>query len=405
MTPAQLDAADPLAHFRALFRLRDGLIYLDGNSLGPMPLATAARMTATVEQEWGEGLITSWNAADWVRAPRRIGAKIAKLIGAESDEVIAADSTSINIFKALTAALSLRPERRVILSEQTNFPTDIYMMQGLARFAGIEAVTVAPDDVVARLSDDVAVLLLTQVHYKSGLVRDMAQVTTRAQAAGALVVWDLSHSAGALPVDLNGAGADFAVGCGYKYLNGGPGAPAFLFAARRHHVAAQPVLTGWFGHANPFAFAEDYEPAEGIARFLCGTPPILGLAALEEGVDLSLGADMTKIRAKSLALTDLYIALMEPLCAEYGFRLVSPRDPSRRGSQVSYAHPNGYEICQALIARGVIGDFRAPDILRVGFAPLYIRHVDVAEAVARLADICAARAWDRPEYRVRGAVT
>jgi kynureninase len=404
MTPEQMDVADPLAKFRERFRLRDGLIYLDGNSLGPLPKATAERMAEVVGREWGDGLIGSWNAAEWVTAPQRIGAKIARLIGAEPDEVIAADSTSVNIFKALTAALSLRPDRRVLLSERTNFPTDVYMMQGLAAFAGVETATVAPEKLLESLDERVGVLLLTQVHYKSGLVRDLAEVTARAHAAGALVVWDLSHSAGAIPVDLNGAGADFAVGCGYKYLNGGPGAPAFLFAAKRHH-GAQPVLSGWFGHAQPFAFDEDYAPAEGITRFLCGTPPILGLAALETGVDLMLGADMAAIRAKSVALTELFIARMEPLCAAFGFRLASPSDPARRGSQVSYAHPHGYEIMQALIARDVIGDFRAPDILRFGFAPLYTRFADVAEAVERLRGICETREWDRAGYRVRGAVT
>jgi kynureninase len=405
MTPDQLDAADPLRAFRKRFQLRDGLIYLDGNSLGALPKATAGRMAEVISREWGDGLIGSWNAADWVTAPQRIGAKIARLIGAEADEVIAADSTSVNIFKALTAALSLRPDRRVILSERTNFPTDVYMMQGLAGVADVQAVTVAPDELLDRLDEDVAVLLLTQVHYKSGLVRDMAEVTARAHAAGALVIWDLSHSAGAIPVDLNGAGADFAVGCGYKYLNGGPGAPAFLFAAKHHQAKATPVLSGWFGHSQPFAFDEDYAPAEGITRFLCGTPPILGLAALEVGVDLMLEADMAAIRAKSLALTDLFITLMEPLCADHGFRLASPRDAAPRGSQVSYLHPHGYEICQALIARDVIGDFRAPDILRFGFTPLYTRYADAAEAVERLRDICVTRAWDRSEYRARSAVT
>lgn len=405
MTPQELDAADPLASFRDRFQLRDGLIYLDGNSLGAMPKAAAARMAGVVRREWGEGLIASWNTADWVTAPQRIGAKIARLVGAEADEVIAADSTSVNIFKALTASLSLRPGRGVILSERTNFPTDVYMMQGLARFAGVEAVTVAPNDLLDRLDESVAVLLLTQVHYKSGQVRDMAEVTARAHAAGVLIIWDLSHSAGAVPVDLNGANADFAVGCGYKYLNGGPGAPAFLYAARRHQAEAQPVLSGWFGHAQPFAFDEDYAPAEGVTRFLCGTPPVLGLAALEVGVDLMLEADMSAVRAKSVALTELFIERMEPLCEALGFALASPRDPSRRGSQVSYAHPNGYEIMQALIARDVVGDFRAPDILRFGFTPLYTRFADVTEAVKRLRDICETRAWDRPEFRVRSAVT
>lgn len=403
---AALDARDPLRGFRDAFQLRDGLIYVDGNSLGAAPRATAERLARTVTQEWADGLITSWLGAEWSTAPQRIGDKIASIIGAAPGEVIAADSTSVNIFKALTAALSLRPDRGVILSESGNFPTDVYMMQGIEAFSGgrVRALTVDPEAVVNRLDDDVAVLLLTQVHYKSGLIRDMAEVTRRAHAKGVLVVWDLSHSAGAIEVDLNGANADFAVGCGYKYLNGGPGAPAFLFAARRHH-AARPVLSGWFGHASPFTFEEDYRPAEGITRFLCGTPPVLGLAALECGVDLLNQADMQDVRRKSLGLSQLFIESMEERCGEFGFRLASPLDPAVRGSQVSYTHPNGYEIVQALKERDVIGDFRAPDILRFGFTPLYLRYADVVEAVERLREICLTRAWAKPEYRVRAAVT
>lgn len=403
---AALDAQDPLRSFRDAFQLREGLIYVDGNSLGAAPRATAERLARTVTQEWADGLITSWLGAEWSTAPQRIGDKIASIIGAGSGEVIAADSTSVNIFKALTAALSLQPDRGVILSESGNFPTDVYMMQGIEAFSGgrVRALTVDPEAVVDRLDDDVAVLLLTQVHYKSGLIRDMAEVTRRAHAKGVLVVWDLSHSAGAIEVDLNGANADFAVGCGYKYLNGGPGAPAFLFAARRHH-AARPVLSGWFGHASPFTFEEDYRPAEGITRFLCGTPPILGLAALECGVDLLNRADMQEVRRKSLGLSQLFIERVEARCGEFGFLLASPLDPALRGSQVSYTHPNGYEIVQALKERDVIGDFRAPDILRFGFTPLYLRYADVVEAVERLREICLTRAWDKPEYRVRAAVT
>jgi kynureninase len=402
----QMDAADPLARFREAFSLREGLIYLDGNSLGALPRATGPRVADAIAREWGEGLITSWLGADWVNAPRRVGDKIARLLGAEPGELIVADSTSVNIFKALTAALSLRPDRSVILSEAGNFPTDLYMMQGLEAFSGgrVRAEAVAPEDVLDRLGPDVAVLLLTQVHYKSGLVRDMAEVTRRAHAAGVLAVWDLSHSAGAIPVDLNGAGADFAVGCGYKYLNGGPGAPAFLFAARRHH-RAMPVLSGWFGHARPFDFDDAYVPADGIERFLCGTPGVLGLTALECGVDLMLAADMSAIRAKSLALSELFIACMAERCANHGFELVSPAAPALRGSQVAYAHPQGYAIMQALKAAEVIGDFRAPDILRFGFTPLYLRHVDVVDAVERLADICETQRWDQPAYHVRAVVT
>ena len=401
-----LDAADPLAHFRERFHLREGLIYLDGNSLGALPKATSDRLAGVIGEEWGEGLITSWLEALWSTAPRRIGDKIGRLIGANPGEIVATDSTSINIFKALTAALSLRRERTVILSEATNFPTDVYMMQGIEAFSGgrVKAATVAPDDIVEALNDDVAVLLLTQVHYKSGRVRDMAAITRAAHDAGALVVWDLSHSAGAIPVDLNGANADFAIGCGYKFLTGGPGAPAYLFAAARHH-SATPVLSGWFGHARPFAFEEDYDPAAGIERFQCGTPPVLGLSALEVGVDLMLEADMAEIRRKSLALGDLFIEQMRPLCEAYGFELISPEDHATRGSQVAYAHPQGYQIVQALKEYDVIADFRAPDILRFGLTPLYLRYCDIVETVDRLETVCATRAWDKPQYHQRAAVT
>lgn len=401
-----LDAADPLAPFRDRFYLREGLIYLDGNSLGALPKATGERLSEVIGAEWGEGLITSWLGASWSTAPRRIGDKIGRLIGANPGEIVATDSTSVNIFKALTAALSLRRERTVILSEATNFPTDVYMMQGIEAFSGgrVRAVTVAPDAIVEALNDDVAVLLLTQVHYKSGRVRDMAAITRRAHEVGALVVWDLSHSAGAIPVDLNGANADFAIGCGYKFLNGGPGAPAYLFAAARHH-GATPVLSGWFGHARPFAFEEDYDPAAGIERFQCGTPPVLGLAALEVGIDLILEADMAEIRRKSLALGDLFIEQMQPLCGNYGFELVSMQGHAERGSQVAYAHPQGYQIVQALKEVDVIADFRAPDILRFGLTPLYLRYQDIVETVERLEKVCATRAWDKPQYHQRAAVT
>lgn len=403
---AKLDETDPLRGFRERFLLNDGQIYLDGNSLGVLPKVTAERMRDAVQKEWGQGLITSWLSADWVNSPRRIGDKIARLIGAQPGEVVAADSTSVNIFKALTAALSLQSDRKVLLTEETNFPTDSYMMQGLAKFGGdaIRHLAVAPEDVLDRLSDDVAVLLLTQVHYKTGLIRDMAEVTRRAHEVGALVVWDLSHSTGAIEVDLNGADADFAVGCGYKFLNGGPGAPAYLFAASRHHHA-EPVLSGWFGHARPFDFEEEYHAAAGIERFLCGTPPVLGMIALECGVDLMLEADMAEVRRKSVALGELFVTLMEERCGEFGFELICPADPALRGSQIAYAHPSGYEMMQALKARGVIGDFRAPDIMRFGLTPLYIGYADVVDAVEHLRSICESREWDRPEYRTRAAVT
>jgi len=402
-----LDAADPLALFRERFVLEDGVIYLDGNSLGALPVATAERLGQVVGDEWGRGLIRSWNAAGWMDQPGRVGDKIAALIGAGPGEVVAADSTSVNIFKALTAALQLNPGRRVLLSERGSFPTDIYMMQGLETLLDgrVAARFVDPDEVLGALDDDVAVLLLTHVHYKSGRIWDMAGVTRAAHDAGALVIWDLSHSAGALPVDLNGAEADFAVGCGYKYLNGGPGAPAFIFVAGRHQAGAPPALSGWLGHGDPFAFDDRYWPAAGIERYRCGTPGVLAMAALEVGVDLMAEADMTALRAKSGRLGDLFLALVDDLCAGHGFSPACPREAAERGSQVSLHHEQGYAIMQALIADGVIGDFRAPDILRFGFAPLYVRYVDVYDAVAKLAAIMREGAWERPEFQVRQAVT
>jgi len=403
---AVLDAADPLAKFRDRFRLRDGLIYMDGNSLGPLTNAARERLHKTIDDEWGEGLITSWLGAEWSTAPRRIGDKIAALLGANAGEVIVADSTSVNIFKALTATLSLRPGRSKILSEKTNFPTDVYMMQGVEAFSNqaIEVVTTPPEGILDQIDDTVAAVLLTQVHYKSGLIRDMAETTARIQQTGALVIWDLSHSAGAIPVALNTANADFAIGCGYKFLNGGPGAPAYIFAARRHHTAV-PVLSGWFGHAKPFDFEEDYRPADGIERFLCGTPPVLGMSALAAGVDLMLEADMEQIRAKSITCGEFFTELMEPVCAQYGFELASPANPMRRGSQVAYAHEQGYAMVQALKELDVIADFRAPNDIRFGLTPLYQRYVDIVDAVDRLEQVCREKRWDNPAYRERAAVT
>ncbi len=402
-----LDAQDPLARFRDRFQMREGLIYLDGNSLGCMPKATPDRMADTLSREWGEGLITSWLDADWANAPQRVGDKIAQLIGALPGEVIAADSTSVNIFKALTGALSLRPERSTILTETTNFPTDSYMMQGIEQFSGgrIQARAVAPNDVLDAVDETTAAVLLTHVHYKSAKARDLAETTRRIQASGALVIWDLSHSTGAVDIDLGAANADFAVGCGYKFLNGGPGAPAFIYVARRNQ-SASPVLSGWFGHANPFAFEEGYRPAEGVDRFLCGTPYVLGLAALEVGVDMMLEAEMRAVRAKSIALGQLLIEAMEPLCAEHGFVLASPADPNHRGSHVGYAHENAYAMVQALRdEEDVIADFRTPDIIRFGLTPLTLRHADIVEAVRRLQSVCASKSWDKPAYRTLSAVT
>lgn len=402
-----LDAADPLAPFRDQFDLPEGMIYLDGNSLGPPPRTAHKRMDETMRREWGEGLITSWTGADWIGAPQRIGDKIAPLIGAKAGEVIVADSTSINVFKALGAACSLNRGRRKILTERGNFPTDGYMIEG---FAGISNGAVAhssvdPDDLLDALDEDTGVLLLTQVHYKTGRIWDMTETTARAHGAGALVIWDLSHSAGAIEVDLNGAGADFALGCGYKFLNGGPGAPAYLFAATRHQKKAQAVLSGWFGHRRPFDFTHAYEAAETVAKFQCGTPPIISLAALECGVDLMSRVDMKALRQKSMALGELFATLMDERCSAFGFRLVSPRDAKLRGAQISYAHDHGYEIMQALRAADIIGDFRAPDIMRFGMTPLYLRFSDIFDAVERIRDVMASGAWRRPEYAERRRVT
>lgn len=401
----RLDAADPLAGFRERFALPDSVIYLDGNSLGALPKATSGRVEAVVQSEWGEDLIRAWNTRDWISAPKRLGDKIARLIGAAPGEVIAGESTSVNIFKALCACLQLTPERSVILSETGNFPTDAYMMEGLAALSGgrIRQVLVERDAIDAALTDDVAALLLTHTHYKSGQLHDMKAVTARAQALGIPVIWDLSHSAGAMPVALNDCKADFAVGCGYKYLNGGPGAPAFLFVAKRHQDRVFPVLSGWLGHARPFDFDDRYEPAAGIDRFQCGTPAILGMAALECGVDILLDADMQEIRIKSQALGDLFIEQVEDRLD--GFELRSPRAAGERGSQVSFAHEHGYAIMQALIERGVIGDFRAPDILRFGFTPLYVGYADVWTAVDILADVMQSGVWQDARFNIRSAVT
>jgi kynureninase len=404
---ATLDAADPLARWRERFALPDGVIYLDGNSLGPLPKATEALIQDVMRRQWGTDLITSWNRHGWVDLPQRLGAKIARLIGAQPHEVIVADSTSVNLFKLLAAALGLRPDRHVVVSERSNFPTDLYVAQGLRDLLGERmALRLVPsDELESALDEQTALLMLTHVDYRTGRMHDMARLTRAAHGAGALALWDLAHSAGAVPVDLNAAGADLAVGCGYKYLNGGPGAPAFLFVAERWHEQARQPVTGWFGHARPFAFESAYQPAPGITRFLAGTPPILSLSALETGVDLLLQVDQRALRQKAMALTDLFIRLIEERCARFGLTIASPRAAVERGAQVALRHPEGYPIVQALIARGVIGDFRAPDLLRFGFAPLYVRFVDVWDAVEALGAVLAEGAWDQPAFRQRAAVT
>lgn len=402
-----LDTHDELAPLRQQFELPDGLIYLNGNSLGVLPKAVKARMAEVIEQEWGQGLIRSWNQYDWIRLPQRIGKKLASIVGANSNEVIVCDSTSVNLFKLAAAALKLNPGRKKILTEPGNFPTDLYILNGVKNFIGqdVEIITVPSHEITQHIDQDTALVCLTHVHYKSGTMLDMPSITKAAQDNGALMMWDLSHSTGAVPLDLNSANADFAVGCGYKYLNGGPGAPAFLYVAERHHAALEQPLTGWFGHANAFAMRDDFEAASGIEKTLCGTTPVLAASALEVGVDIMAQTNQQQLRRKSLALTEHFIHLMQPLCETYGFTLATPMEQAQRGSQVSFTHPEGYAIMQALIERNIIGDFRAPDILRFGFAPLYVQFVDVWDSVSVLQEIMQTRAWEQEKYRVKSAVT
>jgi kynureninase len=402
--PAQLDAADPLARHRDRFALPDGVIYLDGNSLGALPKSVATRMNEVVANQWGEGLIRSWNTHDWIDLPGRLGNRIAQLIGAAPGTVTVADSTSINLFKVLVTALRLRPERRVILSEKHNFPTDAYIAAGVAELLGQghELRLVEAGEIEAALDSNVAVLLLTEVNYRTGARLEMPALTSLAHNVGALTVWDLAHSAGAFPVDLDGAGADFAVGCGYKYLNGGPGAPAFVYAAPRHIEGLRQPLTGWLGHAEPFKFAETYTPAGGIAAMRVGTPPILSMSALDAALDAFDGVELAEVREKADQLFELFTSEVARLAPE--LELLTPTDPARRGTQVSLRHPEAYAVMQALIARGVIGDFREPDILRFGLTPLYLRYADVAQAAAILGETITTRNWDRPEFRQRAKV-
>lgn len=403
-----MDAADTLRAFRDRFILPDGLIYLDGNSLGVASHAAFAELQTAASEEWGRDLIRSWNSAGWFDMPLVLGDSVGRLIGAAAGQTVVCDTTSINIYKTLHAAMALRPGRPVIVSEGGSFPTDLYMAEGALstrpggslRLEGVDA-----PDIEALIDGDVAVVLVNHVNYKSGELRDMAALTKKAHDHGALVIWDLCHTAGALPVDLDGANVDFAVGCTYKYLNGGPGAPAFLYAATRHHGDIRQPLSGWWGHARPFAFEKHYAAGDGIRRFLCGTQPILSMRALKGALDIWQEVDMAALREKSLGLTDLFIALVEKRCAAHGLELESPRDRSKRGSQVSFSHPHAYEIMQALIARGVIGDFRAPSTMRFGFTPLYVSYADVWRAVEILEDILRSGAWRDARFAVRSAVT
>jgi len=400
---ARLDAADPIAVFRDRFALPKGVIYLDGNSLGALPKATPETLRRVIEREWGEGLIRSWNEAGWIELAQRVGARIAPLIGARTHEVIACDTVSVNLYKLIAAALDMREGRKVVLSESGNFPTDVYMIEGLERQGLAERRLVARERIAEAIDENVALVMLTHAHYKTGELYDMQAITSAAHAAGALMFWDLSHSTGALPVDLNAIDADFATGCGYKYLCGGPGAPAHAFVAERHLGALSQPLTGWFGHARPFAFSDDYEPAPGIEKLQCGTSPILGLAALETGVELIAEIGVKRLHAKSQQLSSFFLECLAVHGAELA--CVSPADSAQRGSQLSFRHNDAYAICQALIARGVIGDFRDPDILRLGFAPAYLRFVDMASAAHHLAEVLHTGEWRRAEFSMRAQVT
>lgn len=405
---AAMDAQDPLRHLRAQFILPEGEVYLDGNSLGPASHAAQEQLALAAQEEWAQSLIRSWNTAGWFDLPLQLGDRIGRLIGAAAGQVVVADTTSVNIYKALHAALGLRPGRNVIVAESGSFPTDLYIAEGVAstlpgvrlRLEGVDA-----DRIEDLLDGDVAAVLVNQVNYKTGALRDMAALTARIHEAGAMAIWDLCHSAGALPVELDAAGADFAVGCSYKYLNGGPGAPAFIYVARRHLGQATQPLSGWWGHARPFAFETGYDGDAGIRRFQCGTQPMLSMRALQGALTVWDGVDLQALRAKSMALTDLFVELVEDLCAGQGLELESPRAAALRGSQIAFRHDHAHAVMQALIARGVIGDFRAPATLRFGFAPLYLRYADVLHAAEVLADVLKTASWQDPRFAVRSAVT
>ncbi|HEV2596177.1 MAG TPA: kynureninase [Sphingomicrobium sp.] len=402
--PAALDAADPLAFARERFRIPDGIIYLDGNSLGAMPAAAPASLADVATRQWGDDLIASWNKHSWIDWPTRIAAKLATIVGARSSELLIADSTSVSLFKLLAAAVRARPGRRIILTQRSNFPTDLYVATGLADMLGLQLRMVEPHDIVSAISEEIAVVTLTHVDYRSSAIHDMRAINEAAHAAGALTLWDLSHSAGAIELALSTTGTDLAVGCGYKYLNGGPGAPAFIYVAERLQDELRNPLQGWMGHAEPFAFSDHYHAASGILRFQSGTPPIIALAALEAGIDTFQGIAMEHIAAKSRSLSQLFVDEVEGRCGT-SVRLASPREPTARGSHVAFAHPEGYAVIQALIARGIVGDFRAPDLMRFGFAPLYNTHAQMVRAAQALAAILATREWDQLRFKERAKVT
>ncbi|QRZ13241.1 kynureninase [Paracoccus methylovorus] len=403
-----MDAQDPLRALRDAFILSPDEVYLDGNSLGVPTHAAQEELMRAARDEWGGELIRSWNTAGWFDLPVELGDRIGTLIGAAPGQVVVADTTSVNVYKVLHSAMGLRPGRNVIVAESGSFPTDLYIAEGVVstlpgaqlRLEGVDGPTI--EDM---LTPDVAAVLVNHVNYKTGELRDMAALTARIHEAGAIAVWDLCHSAGALPVELDAAGVDFAVGCTYKYLNGGPGSPAFVYAAHRHLGQARQPLSGWWGHARPFAFETGYEGDGGIRRFQCGTQPILSMRALKGALAVWDGVDMGELRAKSVALADLFIQLVEARCAGFGLALESPREGARRGSQVSFRHDHAWQVMQALISRGVIGDFRAPSTLRFGFTPLYLRYVDVLRAVEVLEEVLKSESWKDPRFAVQAAVT
>ena len=402
-----LDRQDTLAHVRDRFFLPDDEIYLDGNSLGPLPRSTADRLREVVDQQWGRDQIRAWNKYRWIHLPGELGDRIGRLIGAQPGQVVVTDSTSVNLFKTIAAGLQLRPDRRVIVSESDNFPSDLYIAQGLVRLLGdqYELRMAEPGRIADVLDETVAVVSLTHVNYRSGRMHDLAAVTRQVHKHDAIMVWDLSHSAGSLPIELDDSLADLACGCGYKFLNGGPGAPAFLYAAHRWQDQLTQPLSGWLGHARPFDFVPDYQPAEGIGRMMCGTPPILSMTALDAGLSAFEGVEMADVRAKGIRQGQLFLDLVDQECGEHGFLPRCPADPHQRGSQICFGHAEGYRIIRALIARGVIGDFRAPDVLRFGITPLYLRYSDIWDAVAHLRDVMETRAWDDDQFTRKELVT
>ncbi|MGE6462150.1 kynureninase [Pseudoalteromonas tetraodonis] len=403
-----LDKADPLANKRDEFDLPADTIYLDGNSLGALPKAVKSRVAEVVNQQWGSHLIRSWNDHQWIDLPTQVGDKIAPIIGAAKGQVICCDSISVNLFKLLSSALSLNPGRNVVLSTQDNFPTDLYMVQGLSDLLGpdlCQLKLVAEQHIEQSLSDSVAVLLLTQVNFRTGQLLDMQKLTKLAHEKGILVIWDLAHSAGALPVELDNCNADFAVGCGYKYLNGGPGSPAFLYVAKRHQASVKQPLSGWMGHAKPFAFNAEYQGADNINQYLCGTPSVIAMSALDAALDVWQNVDISQIREKSIALAEVFTKLLQTHSCLSDLRLCSTENACQRGSQLAFSHTDAFAICQALIEKGVIADFRAPNILRFGFTPLYTSFEDIWNAVTILAEVVKTQLYTQPRFNLAGKVT